>query len=123
MSRECSPSLGMIVNTPPYGNRTARDSIDFALAAAAMDFELRVYFPGLAILQLAAERNASAAMLPGGYRAWAALPDLSAARIFVEQQWQVFCQARELDLVMPVEALSAAGMKQSWRGCDHVIVL
>ena len=117
------PGLALIITAPPYRSRVARDSVDFSLAAAAMDFDLRVYFPGQAILQLVAGRDASAAMLPGGYRAWAALPDLSPSRIFVEQQWEEYCQSKGLELVMPVEALSATGMKRSWRVCQHVMVL
>jgi len=123
MSGKYHPSLALIVTSPPYSSRVARDSIDFSLAAAAMNFDLRVYFPGQAVLQLVAGRDASAAMLPGGYRAWAALPDLSPTRIFVERQWEEYCQSKGLELVMPVEALSAAGMKRSWRVCQNVIVL
>lgn len=123
MSSEYGPVLGLIVNAPPYRGRVARDSIDFALAAAAMEFELRVYFSGAAIMQLVAIREPSAALLPGGFRAWGALPELSAARIFAEQRWEEFCRSAGWELSLPVEALNAAEMKKSWRHCDHVVVL
>ncbi|NND56106.1 MAG: hypothetical protein HKN57_02545 [Xanthomonadales bacterium] len=116
-------SLAVIMDSAPYQSRAARDDVDFVLAAAALDFELRIYFPGPAILQLAADRDASGALLPGGYRAWAALPDLSPARIFAEKKWAEFCANRGLDLVLPFETLNAEQMKQSWRLCDHAVVL
>lgn len=123
MTAQPGPSIGLIVNAPPYRNRVARDGVDFALAAAVMDFELRVYFPGAAILQLVATRDPSAADLPGGYRAWAALPDLSDARIFVERNWDEICRSGGLELTLPVEPLDPEDMQKSWRCCDHVVVI
>jgi len=116
-------SLALIVASPPYQHRVARADIDFALAAAALDFELLVFFSGSSIMQLAAERSTGNAMLPAGYRAWAALPDLAEVRVYADRQWLEFCAASGIDLVMPVEALSASRMKQAWRNCRHVMVL
>jgi sulfur relay (sulfurtransferase) DsrF/TusC family protein len=123
MASNPRPLLGLIVNAPPYRSRVARDGVDFALAAAAMEFDLRIYFPGAAILQLVVARDPSAAKLPGGYRAWAALPDLTDTRVFAQRRWEKFCRAGGLQLALPVEALDAGRMKQSWRHCDHVVVL
>lgn len=123
MSSQDCPSLALIIQSPPYQNRAARDGIDFALAAAAMEYELRVYFPGLAIMQLACERNSAEALLPAGYRAWSALPEISAAGIYAERSWMEYFQSRGLKWVMPVKALSASALKQSWRACDHAVVL
>jgi len=116
-------SLALIVQAAPYRRRVARSDVDIALAAAALDFNIRVYFQGWSVMQLAARRNAAKALLPDGYRAWAALPDLADARIFAERKWLDFCHAAELGLILPVEALGGAEMKRSWRDCDHVLVL
>jgi sulfur relay (sulfurtransferase) DsrF/TusC family protein len=116
-------SLAIIVSSKPYEQRVARANIDLALAAAALDFELRVYFSGSSIFQLAAERQTENAMLPAGYRAWAALPDLAEVRIYVERRWLDICIARGVELSMPVEALNSSGMKRSWRNCQHVMVI
>jgi len=116
-------SLALIVQSAPYSGRVARADVDIALAAAALEFEIRVYFQGFSMLQLVARRNASNALLPTGYRAWAALPDLVDARIFAERKWLDVCQAAGLQLVLPVEALGEAEMVRSWRSCDHVLVL
>jgi sulfur relay (sulfurtransferase) DsrF/TusC family protein len=118
-----SSSLALIVQSAPYRDRVARSDVDIALAAAALDFDIRIYFQGYSVMQLAARRNASKALLPKGYRAWAALPDLAGARIFAEQKWLDLCLAAGLELVLPVESLGAAEMKRSWRTCDHVLVL
>lgn len=118
-----SASLALIVQSAPYKDRVARTDLDIALAAAALDFTISVYFQGHSVLQLAAQRNASDALLPAGYRAWAALPDLADARIFAEQNWLDLCRVAELELLLPVEALGEAAMRRSWRNCDHVLVL
>jgi len=123
MAANSHSSLALIVSSPPYQNRVARADIDIALAAAALDFELQVYFSGHSIFQLAADRKTTGAMLPAGYRAWASLPDLAEVKIYAEQRWMDFCTSNRLELVMPVEALSPARMKQAWRNCRHVLVL
>jgi sulfur relay (sulfurtransferase) DsrF/TusC family protein len=118
-----TPSLALIVRNAPYRKRVARTDLDMALAAAALDFSIRVYFLGDSVMQLAAERDAGGAMLPAGYRAWAALPELADTRVFAEETWLDVCLAGGMDLVLPVEALSESRMRFSWRNCDHVLVL
>ena len=123
MPAQAHSGLALIVNSPPYQKRVARADIDVALAAAALDFELHVYFSGRSVIQLATRRNATGALLPAGYRAWASLPDLTEARVYAEQRWVDFCEESGLELIMPVEALSLSRMKQDWRKCRHVMVL
>ena len=72
MAQPGKPSLALIVRDPPFAHRAARADLDVALAAAAMDFRLEIFFFGQAIMQLALERDCRDAMLPAGYRAWAA---------------------------------------------------
>lgn len=118
-----STSLALIVQGSPYRDRVARVDVDMAIAAATLDFNVRIYFQGLSVMQLIAQRNPSEALLPKGYRAWAALPDLGSVRFFAERQWLDHCLAGELTLVLAVEALSDSEMRRSWRSCDHVLVL
>lgn len=118
-----SPSLALIVRNAPYRERIARADLDFALAAVALDFSIRVFFQGHSVMQLVAQRDVSQALLPSGYRAWAALPELGDARVFAEQSSLDACLLRGMTLVMPVEALSLSQMKRSWRGCDYALVL
>jgi sulfur relay (sulfurtransferase) DsrF/TusC family protein len=115
--------LAVLVQSNPYAHRLARTEADFALAAAALDIEVRVYFMGRSMLQLVSQRATTSALLPVGYRAWAALPDLGDFRIYVEDKWWDYCLAARLELVMPVEILSEAEMKQSWRKCHQVVAL
>lgn len=116
-------SLALIVRNPPYSQRAARADLDLALAAAAMDCRLEVYFLGSAVLQLSARRDSSAALLPPGYKAWAALPDLADFSIFGEQQWLDRCALASIELILPVSGLQAEQMSASWRLCHHVLVL
>jgi hypothetical protein len=72
---------------------------------------------------VAAGRDGAAALLPAGYRAWAALPELTALRAYAERAWLERCARDSIDLLLPVQALDAAGMKARWRECRHVLLL
>ena len=115
--------IALFVRSRPFTHRAARADLDFALAAAAMDFALEIYFMGDAVLQLADQRNADGAMLPPGYRAWAALPDLVSTRVFAEELWAERCREKGIGLILPVEGLQVDRMSQAWRDCPHVMVL
>jgi sulfur relay (sulfurtransferase) DsrF/TusC family protein len=117
-----SERLALIVRNHPWRNRAARADLDVALAAAAMDFGLEVYFLGSALLQLARERDPSAAMLPVGYRAWAALPDLAEAAVYAERGWFERLDGAAIQWILPVQTLSAEAMSLRWRRCNHVLM-
>jgi sulfur relay (sulfurtransferase) DsrF/TusC family protein len=123
MALQSATRLALIVNSPPYGLRVARANIELALSAAALDFELQLYFLGSSVLQIVAERDTGDALLPPGYRAWAAVPDLADVRVFAETRWLDFCVANGMDLVMPAQSLDPADMKNGWRSCHHVMVI
>lgn len=116
-------TLALLVQSRPYENRASRANLDLALAAAAMDIELYVYFAGAAILQLASGRDCETALLPPGYRAWAALPELAETVVYGEQAWLDFCESMKTELVLPVRALSAPEMSAHWRRHDHAMVI
>jgi sulfur relay (sulfurtransferase) DsrF/TusC family protein len=116
-------TLALLVQSKPYENRASRANIDLALAAAAMDFSLHIYFSGPAILQLSAQYNCEAAMLPPGYRAWAALPELTKTAIYGEKSWLEYCQLMNTKLILPATALSASDMRNNWRLHDHVLAI
>jgi len=115
--------IALLVHTGPGRSRESRAEVDLALAALALDAELDVYFIGDAILQLAQEKDVTAAGLPAGYKAWAALPDLGEARFFAESGWVGRCESLGIGLCMPVEPLGIARMKRDWRRCDQVLVV
>lgn len=123
MASDADRRLALIVRGRPYGRRAPRADLDLALAAAALDFELEIYFIGASLLQLAAERNGSAARLPGGYRAWAALPDLSEVRMFGEVEWVQKCERGGIALEAPVEGLDPDRMRSRWRSCRQAWVV
>ena len=115
--------LALIIRGHAYRRRAPRADLDFALAAAAMDFDLELYFLGNSLLQLAAERDGRAALLPGGYRAWAALPEMAAAEWYAEQQWLDRCEQSGIQLILPVRGRTAAEMRAGWQRCRHVLLL
>ena len=65
----------------------------------------------------------TAALLPPGYRAWAALPDLAEARFYAEREWLDRCADAAIELILPVSALSVDQMQAGWRRCRHVLVV
>ena len=115
--------LALLVRGRPYRQRAARADLDLALAAAALDFDLDLYFLGAGLLQLAARRDGAAALLPSGYRAWAALPDLTGLRAYAEREWLERCARDSIELLLPVHALDAAEMADRWRWCRHALLL
>jgi sulfur relay (sulfurtransferase) DsrF/TusC family protein len=115
--------LALIVRGVPYGRRAPRADLDLALAAAALDFELEIYFIGESLLQLAAERDGAAAHLPPGYRAWAALPGLCKIRMFGEREWVRRCERGGIELAVPVEGLDPDSMRSSWRTSRRALVV
>lgn len=122
MIADSDRSLAILVASAPYKARSARHELDVALAAAALDFRLEVYFLGSALLQLVTG-SAAEALLPPGYRGWGALPDLGDARFFAEQAWLDRMRAGGATMALPVEGLDPAAMKRRWRGCRHSMVL
>lgn len=115
--------LALLVRNPPYRQRAARADLDLALAAAAVDFDLEVYFVGGALLQLAAGQDGAAALLPAGYRAWAALPGLTNIRAYAERDWLERCRRASIDLLLPVRPLSTAELAAGWRNSRHALLL
>lgn len=123
MARGDRQRLALLVRGGPYRQRAARADLDFALAAAALDFDLDLYFLGAALLQLAAGRDGAAALLPAGYRAWGALPDLTRLRAYAEREWLERCARHSIELLLPVQALDAVDMTGRWRRCRHALLL
>ena len=115
--------LALLVRTGPYLSREARAEVDLALAALALDFSLEVYFFGDAVLQLANDKTGAGALVPGGYKAWAALPELGDVTVYAESTWAARCERVGVEWLLPVERLGPARMKNAWRQCDRVLVL
>ena len=123
MAGEGNSRLALIIRSGPCRSRESRAEVDLALAALAIDMEVEIYFVGDAILQLAADKDAAAALLPGGYKAWAALPDLGEVRVCAEGSWVNRLERLGIELCTSVEPLGFARMKRDWRRCNHVMVL
>jgi len=114
--------LGLIIRGHPYARRAARTDLDLALAAAALDWKLDLFFIGPALLQLAADREPAGALLAGGLRGWSALPELAETRMFAERDWLKRCERDGIRLQVAVTALAADAMRAAWARCDRVLV-
>lgn len=123
MSEQAQNTLGLIVRQAPYAQREPRAQLDMALAAAALELPLEVYFLGPGIWQLAAGRETDAAMLPRGLKGWAAVADMTVVRYFVEPGQYSRLTELGADTVVPVEPLDRSAMSRRWRGCLQVVAL
>lgn len=115
--------LALLVRNHAYRRRASRAELDTALAAAALDLRVEVYFLGRSLLQLAARRDPAPALLPAGCRGWSALPDLAEVEIFAERGWLQRCSDEGIDLLLPVQALGPTEMAERWRACDRALLL
>jgi hypothetical protein len=123
MNRQVSAAIGLVLRSVPYEQRSARAQLDVALAAAALEQPLQLYFLGDSVLQLLCDRGPAAAQLPAGYRAWASLPELTPVSAFAETAWVEWLQRGNLELSLPLRAASRHQMRADWSACHRVVVL
>lgn len=110
--------LGLLICQPPWKGRSGRDQLDFALAAAALEIELRLFFLNAGVQQLWDDHQPEKAGLPRGLRGWKALPELTCARYFVLES-----QLGEHRYWVQPEPVSAAQMMRLQQGCARLMVL
>lgn len=118
--------LGLVIRSTSYAQRSARTQLDVALLAAALDFDLRLYFVGAAVLQLIPRNDIGPALLAAGYRAWASLPDLferAEFQVFAEPSWLDKLHANNLQACLPLQASSPREMRRDWISCDRLLAL
>jgi len=122
--------LGLVVRSPVYEQRSPRTQLDVALLAATLDFRLSLYFVDAAVLQLVQgtepKPDTASALLPGGYRAWASLPDLfeqTELNAFAEPECLERLRRLGMQTCLPLQAGTAAEMRLDWAACDKVLVL
>lgn len=123
MAGHASAVIGLVVRPVPYAQRSARAQVDVALAAAALEQPLHLYFLGDSVLQLLSGREPPAAHLPAGYRAWASLPELTLVSAFAETAWVNWLQQARLEVALPIKAASRSQMRAGWSACHRVAVL
>lgn len=107
----------------PYEQRSPRAQLDVALAAAALEIPLEVYFLGDGVWQLAAERSTRSADLPRGLKGWAALDQMTQVIFFAEVGRFRNMQEMGVETVVPLKALDNEAMAHRWRACRQVMAL
>lgn len=118
--------FGLIIRSLAYEHRSARSQLDVAMLAASLDFELRLYFMGEAVMQLAPRDDYHSAMLPAGYRAWASLPELieqAGLHAFAEPGWLAKMQKNKIKPCLDLLPADAVQMRKDWARCDRVLML
>jgi sulfur relay (sulfurtransferase) DsrF/TusC family protein len=116
-------TVGLLVRSLPYRQRSARAQLDVALVAAALEQQVRLYFLGAAVLQLQPERAPGAAKLPPGYKGWASLPELGEVTAFAEPGWLGCLSRFQRAPILAVAPMTRQEMRMDWQACDRIVVL
>lgn len=107
----------------PYAQRSSRAQLDVALAAAALELPLEIYFIGDGLWQLATGRDPDAAWLPPGLKGWAAISGMTRAHFFAESECRERLAEAGVEWLVPFESLDLASMAHRWRSCRQVMAL
>jgi len=116
-------TLGLLMRCLPYEQRSAREQVDIALTAAALEIPLRLYFQGGSVLQLVNERDTFSARLPPGYRSWGSLTELTAVCAHAEPEWLEMLSESGLATVLDLSPMRLQAMRGDLALCTRVLVL
>lgn len=120
MASGADTRLALVVRSDPLADRSARAQLDVALAAAAMDVPLEVFFVGAGARHLASASSTASAGLPSAQRAWPALAGLTAVAAWAEPE---IADAADPHGDWVVRPLALADMAARWSACRWVLVL
>ena len=116
-------SISLVVTSAPFAGRESRAELDVAMAAAAMDYRLEVFFLDDALLQLADGIDGAEALLPPGLKGWSALPELGEAKLFASQAQLEHLQDLGITLAADIRSLDESDMRSRWRRAGKVMVV
>jgi sulfur relay protein TusC/DsrF len=123
MSPQQQQTLGLLVRDGPFRARAPRSQLDMALAAAALEKPLALFFIGHGLLQLLAERDTRTARFPAGLAAWKSLPELTRVSAFACAEDMALLPHRHTALLLDVDVVSRQEMAKLWTACHKVMVL
>ena len=116
-------TIGLLLRSVPYQQRSAREQLDFALTAAALEIPLRLYFQGASVMQLIRERDSAPARLPTGYRGWGSLTDLTEVHAHAEPEWLELLSSNGFESLLDLRPMSVQAMRVNLASCTRVLVL
>jgi len=115
--------LGLVIRSAPGEGRSNRDQLDVALAAAALDLELVLFFIGDGVLHLVADRDPEAAEWPGGHKGWRSLRELAPVTAWADAARCLELQGAGVKLMLDARPAEPAAMVPAQRACDRLLVL
>ena len=115
--------VGLIVRSGPFKGRSSRDQLDMALAAAALELQLEIFFVGEGMLQLRAECDPRTAQLPGAGKGWKALPDLTRVNSWVADTAMTGVFSPAIEHLLEVRAISQSEIADRLAACDLAMVI
>lgn len=120
MSGADTERLALIVRSDPLADRSARAQLDVALAAAALEVPIELFFIGAGARHLLPAAATGAAGVPSANRAWPALAGLTGVSAWAAPGIADAAAPHGDWLVRP---LSLQDMAQRWSACRWVLVL
>ncbi|MBT8061924.1 MAG: DsrE family protein [Gammaproteobacteria bacterium] len=118
-----SKTLGCLVRSAPYAERSGRDALDLVMAALLDGWHLELFFIGDGALHLVGAKQPSSAGLPGTWKGWKSLPELGPVRAWVEASDAVPGSLDTHDSLLPCRETNAGDMAKRLTACDRVVML
>lgn len=112
--------LGLVIRCSPYEGRHAGAQLDAALAAAALEMPLDLFFLGDGLLQLLPGAAPSGARLPPGLKAWKSLPALTDVRAWVADDHRLLT-GPAIDWLLPLHTVTHDQLARRRAACDRVL--
>jgi tRNA 2-thiouridine synthesizing protein C len=114
-------SFLIVCRRPPYGESYAREALDVALAYAAFDQAVALLFLGDGVLQLIAPQQGERIDQKAHDKQLSALPLYDIETLYVDAQALQARSIESADLILPVQALSAAEISALFAVHDVVL--
>ncbi|KZX60255.1 hypothetical protein A3709_13275 [Halioglobus sp. HI00S01] len=111
----------VLIRRTPYGSSLARASVDLALALGAFEQDFDLVFMGQGVLQLQREQASEAIGQKNVGRALSSLPLVDIESVYVEADALKRYGLCAGDLILPVHALEAEGIRALLADADHLV--
>ncbi len=105
----------------PYGTIYALECLEMVLAAAAFDQRVSMVFLDDGVYQLKKDQDTRGIGMKNFSAAYGALPDYDVEKIYVEKESLLARGLSADDLVIPVEVLAAADLREIMAQQDVII--
>ena len=114
-------SMLFVLRKPPHSSLAAREAIDAALASAAFGVDIALLFQDDGVFQIRAGQQPDAAGLKRTAPMFEPLELYGAEQIYVCRESLAARNLTPADLIIPVQMLDYAGIREQLARFDHLL--